>query len=84
LKLCENCSQITDGICSKFKKAPIKGFANKCRHFDGEEVAMQVDLNCVPFVYDDNWCLEIKTGEEFPYIWHPRTPWSCGRCEWKR
>ncbi len=47
MKLCKNCSAFKEPDCSIFNNSPPEGYAEKCRHFKGEEEVEEEILLCV-------------------------------------
>lgn len=64
MKTCNHCKKLVDGICAAYgRKPPSPEYAEKCRHFDLDTLAVvvpeRVCANCERYDKDKmgEWCL---------------------------
>lgn len=64
MKTCNHCTKLVDGICAAYgRQPPTPEFAEKCRHFDLDPLAVvvpeRVCADCERYDRDElgEWCL---------------------------
>jgi len=75
LRSCQECKNLTDGVCTVKGKTPPDAYAEKCKSY----IEQVVEVKACPFIYDAEWCLRVD--DQDMYEWRPRT--KCENCDWR-